>query len=331
MSGFSKIKKETPMITRRLLTGSLIASPFVALAQSFPQTVRLVVGWPPGGSTDFMARVAQPALQAALGVNVIIENKPGASGAIAAGQVAKAPNDGSQWLFVFDTQGVNPTLIPNLSFDHIKDLDPVSLIGTAPMTIACQAEKPYKSFQDVIASSKANNGVNYGSIATGSLGHLAMTLYSKKTGVVLNHIPYRGGGPLTNDVLAGHVDLGIASAAQFASHVAGGKMRALAQTGATRVPTMKDVPTIAESGFAGFEAYAWWGVFAPAGTPKALVDKVNAGLVAAYNEPKIKEQIINAQQVDLKVSNPDALREFYKGQVDKWASVIKENNIKATD
>jgi tripartite-type tricarboxylate transporter receptor subunit TctC len=319
------------MLTRRLLTGSLIAAPFIARAQTFPSTVKLVVGWPPGGSTDYMARIAQPALQAALGVNVIVENKPGASGAIGAGQVAKGDKDGSQWLFVFDTQGVNPTLIPNLAFDHIKDLDPVSLIGTAPMTVACNPDKPYKTFQDVVADAKAKNGVNYGSIGTGSLGHLAMILYSKKTGVPLNHIPYRGGGPLTNDVLAGHVDLGIASAAQFATHVAGGKMRALAQTGATRAPTMKDIPTIAESGFPGFEAYAWWGVFAPAGTPKEMVAKVNEALVKGFNEPKTKETILNAQQVDLKVSSPEVLRDFYKTQVEKWAAVIKENNIKATD
>lgn len=317
------------MFTRRLITSAMLAAPFVARAQSFPSTVKLVVGFPPGGSTDYFARLAQPALQAALNTTVIVENKPGASGAVAASQVAKSPNDGSTWLFVFDTHGVNPTLIPNLSFDHEKDLDAVSLIGTAPMTVACHPSKTFKNFQDILAEAKAKNGVNYGSIGAGSLGHLAMTTLSKTANIPLNHIPYRGGGPLTNDVLAGHIDLGIASAAQFASHVAAGTMRALAQTGKTRVPTMKDIPTIAESGFAGFEAYAWWGVFAPAGTPKAMVDAVRAALVKGYNEPKNFEQITTSQQVSLQISDAATLKSFYKEQIDKWGAVVKANKIEA--
>jgi tripartite-type tricarboxylate transporter receptor subunit TctC len=327
---FKKTTKETPMLTRRSLAAATLAMPFLSkasFAQSFPSTIRLIVGFPPGGSVDAMARFAAPHIQEITGSTVVVENKPGGSGSIGASNVAKSANDGSNWLFVFDTQAINPTLIPNLNFDSFKDLDPVALIGTAPMTIACKADKPFKTFADVIAAASKPEGVNYGSISTGSLGHLTMTLVAKKLNIKLNHIPYRGGGPLTNDVVAGHVDLGIASAAQFASQVEGKTITAVSQTSGAIVNNV--APISATKGLEGVIANAWWGVFAPAGTSKALTDKINMALIKAYNEPKNNKILTQDQQVTLALKGADELRAFFAKEVALWGQVIKENNIKS--
>ena len=220
------------------MTGAATA-PFAqpALAQTGTGNItRIVVPFPPGGTVDPIARMVQPGLQQRLGTTIIVENKPGASGSIGAAQVAKSPPDGSNWVFVFDTHAVNPFL-QNLSFDTEKDLEPVLLIGTAPNVVATHPGRPFKTFADVIAAAKAKpDSVTYGSIGSGSLGHLTMVLLGQRAGVKMVHVPYRGGGPLMNDALAGHVDLAIGSAALVTPQVSGGKLRGLAQTSATPRP-----------------------------------------------------------------------------------------------
>ena len=213
-------------ISRRSLVLGAMAAPFAqsALAQTGAGNItRIVVPFPPGGTVDPIARMVQPGLQQRLGTTIIIENKPGASGSIGTAQVAKSPPDGSNWVFVFDTHAVNPFL-QNLPFDTEKDLEPVLLIGTAPNVVATHPERPFKTFADVIAAAKAKpDSVTYGSIGSGSLGHLTMVLLGQRAGVKMVHVPYRGGGPLMNDALAGHVDLAIGSAALVTPQVAGGK------------------------------------------------------------------------------------------------------------
>src|SRR5262245_22548773 len=242
-------------ISRRSLVLGAVAAPLAssALAQSASHNItRIVVPFPPGGTVDPIARMVQPGLQQRLSTTIIIENKPGASGSIGAAQVAKAPPDGSNWVLVFDTQAVNPFL-QNLPFDTEKDLEPVLLIGTAPNLLATNPNRPFKTFADVITAAKAKSqGITYGSIGSGSLGHLTMVLLAQRAGVQMVHVPYRGGGPLMNDALAGHVDLAIGSAALVTPQVTGGKLRGLVQTGVTRSPGLPDVPTVIESGFPGF-------------------------------------------------------------------------------
>ena len=214
---------------------------------------RIIVPFPPGGTVDPLARMVQPGLQQRLGTTIIIENKPGASGSLGAAQVAKSPPDGSSWLFVFDTHAVNPFL-QSLPFDTEKDLEPALLIGTAPNVLATHPGRPFKTFADVIAAAKAKpDSITYGSIGNGSLGHLTMVLLGQRAGVKMVHVPYRGGGPLMNDALAGHVDLAIGSAALVTPQVKGDKLRGPAQTSAARVPGLPSVPTVIESGFPGFE------------------------------------------------------------------------------
>lgn len=319
-------------MTRRglLAAGTSLSLAAPALAQAWPtQNIRLLVPFPPGGSTDAMARLAQPGLERGLGVPVIVENRPGAAGSVGAASVARSAPDGGTWLVVFDTHAVNPALIPNLPFDSTRDLQPVSLIGTAPMVITCHPSQPYRALADLLADAKARPGaVPYGTIGNGSLGHLAMTLLARRAEVRLNHIPYRGGGPLANDAIAGHVPVAIASSALFATHLAAGTLRPLAQTGANRVATLAQVPTVAESGFTGFTGEAWWGVFAPVGTPAPLVERFAAALRAAYREERTLRTLVETQQVNLMTTGPDELRVFFAAQMEQWGRVVRDNDIK---
>src|SRR5215467_332351 len=242
--------------------------------------VKFVVPYPPGGSTDPMVRLIATKLTDSLGQPFVVENRAGASGTIGTAFVAKSAPDGYTFIFVFDYHAVNPFLMPNLPFDTVKDLAPVMLVGTAPMAIATSAAKPYKNFDDVIKAAKAKpDSVTYGSIGNGSLGHLTMTLVQQSAGIKLVHVPYKGGGPMTQDALGGQVELAIGSVAVIAPHVKGGKLRAIAVTGDKRSQTMPDVPSLGEQGFKGFSALAWWGIFAPTGTPKPIMDKFHAALV----------------------------------------------------
>jgi tripartite-type tricarboxylate transporter receptor subunit TctC len=289
---------------------------------------RIIVPFPPGGTVDPIARIVQPGLQQRLNTTIIIENKPGASGSIGAALVAKSPPDGSNWLFVFDTHAVNPFL-QKLAFDTEKDLDPVVLIGTAPNVLATNPASPFKTFADVIAAAKAKpDGVTYGSVGSGSLGHLTMVLLSQRAGVKMVHVPYRGGGPLMNDALAGHVDLAIGSAALVAPQVSGGKLRGLAQTGASRIPGLPAIPTVIESGFPGFESYAWWGSFTAGRTPRAIIDRFSDALAETLREPAIKSRI-EAMQITMQSGGPDAQRQFLADQMKLWGPVVKEHNIKS--
>ena len=317
-------------LTRRSMVLGAIAAPVSAYAQGWPPpTIRLVVPYPPAGSTDVMARLVQPELQRRLGTTVIIENRPGASGSIGTAAVAKSPPDGSTWLFVFDNHAANPFVLNNLPFDTEKDLDPVLFIGTAPYVLTTHPSKPFKTLADVIAAARAKpDTVSYGSVGSGSVGHLAMSLLSKQAGVRLVHVPYRGGGPAMNDAIAGHVDLLVGSTALSIPQIQAGSIKAVVQTGKTRTSTLSTVPTVSESGFPDFEAYAWWGVFAPAGTPSAMVARFGAELTAAVREPRIATQLTESQQIVLALSGPQSLRGFLAGQMRVWGAVAREFDIK---
>jgi len=305
--------------------------PSTGSGQAWPtKPVRFIVPFPPGGTVDPLARLLGARLNAALGQQFIVDNRPGGSGSIGAGIAAKSPADGYTFLFVFDTHAVNPTLIPNLPFDTVKDLAPVMLVGTAPMAIVTNPSKPYKSFGDVIKAAKAKpDSVTYGSIGSGSLGHLTMTLVQQAGGFKIVHVPYKGGGPMTTDALGGQVDLAVGTVALLAPQVKGGKLRAIAVTGDKRSHAMPDVPALAEQGFRGFSALAWWGIFAPAATPKPIIDKFHAELTKAFNLPDLRNQLTEQLGMDLVVSSPEALQKFLVGEIARWGKVVKDNNIRA--
>jgi tripartite-type tricarboxylate transporter receptor subunit TctC len=318
-------------LTRRSIVFGAMAAPLAARAQSWPSgNLRFVVPYPPGGSTDAITRLVQVGLQQRLGASLIIENRAGASGSAGTAMVAKSPPDGNTWLIVFDNHAANPFVLPNLPFDTEKDLDPVLLIGTAPYVLCTHPGRPFKTLADVIAAAKERpNAISYASVGSGSIGHLAMALLSKQAGVSLVHVPYRGGGPAMNDAVAGHVDLLVGSTALAIPQLQAGTIRALAHTAKSRVPSLPAVPTVAESGFASFEAYAWWGVFAPANTPKTMIDRFGADLAAVLREERISKQLAETQQVSLALGGPEELRRFLAEQMRVWGAVVRENNIKA--
>lgn len=301
-----------------------------AWAQAWPtrQPIKLIAVFPPGGSVDQVARILAQPLAAQLGANIIVENKGGASGSIGAAAVAAAPADGYTFAVVFDTFGVNPALIPGIPYDSKKDLTPIVLVGTSPMVLATHVGSEYKTFADVVAAAKAKKNVSYGSIGSGSLGHLAMSLLGKSGQIEWQHIPYKGGGPLMTDAVAGHVPLSIGSVFVTKPHIDNKRMRPLAVTTSKRAPDLPDVPTIAESGFAGFEAPAWWAILAPAKTPPDILRRMNEEVNKALKTPEIAKKL-DAQGIDVVGGTPESARVFIERQMDIWAKVVKDNGIKA--
>ena len=306
-------------------------APLTVVAQAWPtKPVKFIVPFPPGGSVDPLARILGARLADSLGQQFIIENRTGAGGSIGTAFVAKSTPDGYTYVVVFDTHAVNPALIPNLPYDTVNDFAPVMLVGTAPMAIVANVAKPYKNFGDVIRAAKAKpEALSIGSVGNGSLGHLATILLQQAGGFKITHVPYKGGGPMMADVMGGQIDLGIASVAALSANVKGGKLRALAATGDKRSHTMPDVPTLAEQGFPGFSAFAWWGIFAPAGTPKQILDKFHTELVKVLKQPDLRKQLTETLGMDLASSSPEALQKFLVGEIDRWGKVVRSNNVRA--
>jgi tripartite-type tricarboxylate transporter receptor subunit TctC len=313
------------------LTAALAALSAPAQKTDWPtRPVRFIVPFPPGGTTDPLARLVGSKLTPVIGQQVIVDNRPGGSGSLGAGIAAKAAPDGYTFLFVFDTHAVNPSLIPNLPFNTVTDLAPVMLIATAPNAIVTNVSRPYRSFADVIKAAKTKpDTVTYGSIGSGSLGHLTLTLVQQTGGFKIVHVPYKGGGPMTVDALGGNVDLAIGTVALLSPHVKGGKLRAIAVTGDKRSNALPDVPSLSEQGFPGFSALAWWGVFAPAGVPKPVLDKFHAELVKVFKLPDVRQQLSETLGMDLAASSPAALQKFLVAEIARWEKVVRENGIRA--
>jgi tripartite-type tricarboxylate transporter receptor subunit TctC len=317
-------------ITRRAMLATSAAFAVVpALAQS-SKIITLVVPFPPGGSTDALARLIQANLQAKLGRTVLVENKSGAAGSLGAAQVAKSPPDGSSFLVTFDSHAVIPAILENPQLDVEHDLVPVFLVGTAPYVIAANASRPFKTFADVIAASKERAGsVKYASVGIGTLGHLAMTVLGKKAGVEITHVPYRGGGPAMNDVLGGHVDLIAGSAALVTAQLGPNLLRPILQLGRERLPLLQDTQTAIEAGFPDFETLAWWGIFAPKGTPADIIASMATSVREILSEPAVAAQLRDTQQMTLLLAGAEEFASFFAKQVSIWGQVVRENNIRA--
>ncbi len=304
-----------------------------ALAQTgWPaKPVKIIVGFPPGGSVDQVSRIFAAQLTQQLGQQFVVENRTGASGSIGAQAVATAPPDGYTFGVVFDTHAVNPSLIPNLPFDTLKDLAPVMLIGTSPMALVANVAQPYKDFRDVLAQAKKQPGsVAFGSIGTGSLGHVAMAQVGNQQGVEFTHVPYKGGGPLMTDALGNQVPLAIGTVFLVTPHVKSGKLKALAVTSLKSTPQLPGAAPMAEQGVAGFSALAWWGAIAPAGTPREIVRRMHDEMAKALKNPAVAEKL-TSQGMDLSGGGPEVLDKFLRGEITRWAAVVKKNNIRAGD
>ena len=302
-----------------------------AVAQTWPtKPVKVISVFPPGGSVDQVARILAQQLTLQTGQSFVVENKGGASGSIGTAALAKADPDGYTIGVVFDTHAVNPSLIPNLSFDTVRDLTPLLLIGTGAMALVTHPSQPYKSFADVVAAAKAKPGsISYGTIGAGSLGHLAMAQLGNQLGVEFTHIPYRGGGPLMNDAIGNQVPLAIGSVFLVSPYVSSGRLRAIAVTSAKPDPKLPDAAPIGNV-VPGFEAYAWWGVYGPANLPPALARRIYEELAKAAKAPAVLEKL-SAQGIDVAAGAPADLDAFVKKEIPRWAKVIKANGIKAGD
>ena len=306
----------------------LLAFSLPVLAQDWPnKPVKFVSPYPPGGSVDPLARMLGAKLGESLKQNFIVENRTGASGVIGTDYVAKSAPDGYTFVFIFDTHAVHQALNPKLPFDPVKDFAPVMIVGTAPMAITTGVMKPYKTFADVIAAAKAKpDTITLGNVGSGSLAHLTTIVLNQAADVKLVPVPYKGGGPMSLDLMGGQVELAMASTAAQAQHVKGGKMRALVLTGDKRSHTMPDVPTLKEQGI-NVVAHAWWGILAPAGTPRPIIDKFHAELVKAIKLPEVNRMLAETQGMDVVALSPDATQKWILDQMAQWGRIVKENGI----
>ena len=304
-----------------------------AQAQNWPaaKPVKVIAVFPPGGSVDQVARVIAQQLNIQTGQTFIVDNRGGASGSIGTAALAKSEPDGYTIGVVFDTHAVNPSLIPNLPFDTLKDLTPLMLVGTGAMALVTNVAQPYKSFKDVVAAAKEKPGsVAYGTIGAGSIGHLTMTQLGNQLSVEWTHVPYRGGGPLMSDAIANQVPLAIGSVFLVNPHVASGRVRAIAVTSLKPDPSLPGVDPIAAQGVPGFEAYTWWGIFGPGNMPVPMVKRVYDELAKAVSTPAVREKLA-AQGMEVLGAPPERLDDIVRKEMTRWAKVIKDNNIKAGD
>jgi tripartite-type tricarboxylate transporter receptor subunit TctC len=308
----------------------LLCLSFPALAQEWPtKTVKFVSPYPPGGSVDPLARLFAAKLTDALKQQFIVENRTGASGIIGTDYVAKSAPDGYTFCFIFDTHSVHQALQPKLPFDPVKDFSPVMLVGYAPMAITTAPSKPYKTFADVIAAAKAKpDTITMGNVGNGSLAHLTTVVLNQAAGVKIVPVPYKGGGPLSIDVMGGQVELSMASTAAQAQYVKGGKMRALALTGDRRSRTMPEVPTLKELGI-DVTANAWWGILAPAGTPKPIIDKLVIELRRVIALPDVQTTLSDTLGMEIIALGPEATQKWIQDAIARWGKVVKDNNIRA--
>jgi tripartite-type tricarboxylate transporter receptor subunit TctC len=298
-------------------------------ADAWPaKPIRLVVPFPAGGGTDIISRELANKLTPA-GYNFVIENKPGAGGNLGVDAAAKASPDGYT-LVMGQTSNlaINPTLYSKLPYDPVKDLTPVALVASSPLVIVASANSPYKTLADVVKDAKAHPGaINFASSGNGTVSHLAAESFQKQAGIKLTHVPYKGASQGTTDVVSGAVQLYVSSVPTLLGHLKSGKMRALAVTSAKRVADLPDVPTVAESGYKGFEAITWFGIMGPAKLPKEVVAKLNADIDAALKDPVLAKKLAD-QGADVMPGTPDQFAKLIQADIVRWGKIVKESGAK---
>lgn len=305
-----------------------VFAPRPGVAQSdWPnRPVRVVISWPPGGGADTVGRILFQALSERWGKTFVIENRAGAAGTIGAASVARVAPDGYTILADSTGQSIHPSLMPNLPYDIRKDFVPVALTALVPNLLVAHPSSKPRTVAEVIALAKATpGGLDFASSGPGSVQHMALELFKQSADIPINHVPYRGGAPALSDVLAGHVGYYFSNASASTAMVKSGQVVAIAHSGTGRIPALPDLPAVADA-LPGFEAYEWNGVFAPAGTPPAIVARLNQGLNEVMADPAIVARL-QALNVAVRPNTPDEFRAFFEGEVAKWARVIRDGNI----
>ncbi|MDB5803922.1 MAG: tripartite tricarboxylate transporter substrate binding protein [Betaproteobacteria bacterium] len=307
-----------------------VAAPAAAQPTAYPgRQVRLIATYPPGGASDIMARIVGQKLSELWAQPVVIENKSGANGSIGLEYAAHQPNDGSS--FVIGNLGpvsVNP-LISKVPYEMNRDFAPVSLIASSPVILVINAGIPANNLKELIALARAKPGtLNFGSAGSGSLGHLGGEMMKRMANIDIIHVPYKGGILAINDVLAGQVQMMMADPQPILPHMRAGKVRALAVSTAKRSPVAPEIPTLGEAGLPGFVADNWWGVYLPAGTPKPIVDKLQADLTRAMQSAEVKDKFI-AMGIESLSTTPEGLRDYARAETEKYSKLVREAGIKA--
>ncbi len=313
------------------VAAGLLAGP--VLAQDYPaRPVTLIVPFPPGGSTSVMARIIAEKMGELLGHNMIIDNRPGAGGTIAAKAFTRAAPDGyTLFLGYSGTIAIGPTLYPNAGFDPLKDFAPIGLIGSAPAVLAVHPSFGVKSAAELIQRAKEKPGsINYGSAGVGTATHVASELFIAMAGIKLAHVPYRGSGPVLNDLVGGHIPMSFTPIPAVHGHVQSGTLQALAVTSLKRSPLMPEVPTVAETGLPGYEAVLHYGLLAPAGTPKPIVETLNKVLRDAIATPEVQKRLAFEGAEPLP-SSPEEYAADIEQELAKWSKVLKHAGIKLTE
>jgi tripartite-type tricarboxylate transporter receptor subunit TctC len=313
-----------------LIAASLIAAGADAQPVTYPtKPVRLVVPFPAGGTTDILARAAAQKLSEAWGQQVIVDNRPGAAGNIGSELVAKSAPDGyTLEMGTVGTHAINPSLYAKMPYDHIKDFVPIVLVAGVPNVLVVNPALPVNSVQELIAYAKANPGkVNFASSGSGTSIHLSGELFRTMSGVEITHIPYKGSAPALTDLMGGQVQIMFDNLPSSLPFIKAGRLRALAVTSATRAPALPDTPTMVEAGVPGFEASSWFGIVAPAGTPREIVNKVNAEIDRWLSSPEAKEKLA-AQGAIAAGGTPEDFAKHIAAETAKWARVVKESGAK---
>jgi tripartite-type tricarboxylate transporter receptor subunit TctC len=301
-----------------------------AVAQNYPtKPIRLVVPFPPGGTTDILAREVGQRLSASLGQTVVIDNRPGAAGNIGTELVAKSAADGYTLLMcTVSTHAINPNLYAKLPYDHVADFAPVILVASVPNVLEVTPSLPVNSVADLIKLAKQKPGqINFASSGSGTSIHLSGELFKTMAGVDMTHVPYKGSAPALTDLIGGQVQVMFDNLPSSLPQIKAGKLRAIAVTSAQRAPALPNVPTIAESGLPGFEAGSWFGVVAPAGTPPAIIARINADLNEWLQSPDAKEKLL-AQGAAAVGGSPDQFAAYIRAETEKWAKVVKASGAK---
>jgi len=322
-----------PVASRRhafLLSAVLLVACAPLLhAQTYPaKPVRIIVGYPPGGTVDFMARIVATKLSDTFKQQVIVDNRPGGGTVIGTEIVARAAPDGYTLLMANIAFGANPALVSKLPYDAVKDFAPVSLVALLPSFLVVHPSLPVRSVRELVALAKAKPGqLSYASAGNGSLLHLTMERFKALAGLNILHIPYKGAAPALSDVLGGQLAIMFIPGPPALQHIKSGRIHALGVTSAARVSLLPDVPTIAESGFPGFELYDWEGVIAPANTPAAVIAKLNAEINSILATPEVREYILS-QGANATGSTPEELAQRIKNEIAIWTDVVKKAGMR---
>jgi tripartite-type tricarboxylate transporter receptor subunit TctC len=300
-----------------------------AVAQDYPsRPIRIIVPFSAGGAVDGPMRIVAQELSKRLNQQVIVENRPGAGAMIGSEAVAKSNADGYTLLLASQTNAISASLYAKLNFNPIEDFAPISLIGREPGVLVVHPSLPVKTVQELIAYVKAqSNPLDYASSGNGSGQHLFAAMFASMAGIKMSHVPYRGSGQATTDLIGGQVKVSIPGMAGMMGHIKGGKLRPLAITGTSRSPQLPDVPTLDESGLKGYSAYVWMGLLAPKGTPPAIIEKLHREVVGVMGAPEVKNYFSGAS-IEIVASTPAEFDTYFREEKDRWAKIIKETGAK---